>query len=71
MQVTTFEGVVQNGQIRLTSNIQLPESTKVYVLIPGLEDKRTFRVYSPRLVHPEQAIDFKKQLVEEEPNASL
>ena len=71
MQVTTFEGVVQNGQIRLIGNIELPESTKVYVLIPGLEDKRTFRVYSPRLAHPEQAIDFKKEMVEEVANASL
>lgn len=65
MQVTTFEGIVQNGQIRLAGNIQLPESTKVYVLIPSLEDKRTFRVYNPRLAHPEQAIDFKKEMVEE------
>jgi len=32
MSVTTFEGVVENGQIRLPADICLPEKTKVYVI---------------------------------------
>jgi hypothetical protein len=71
MQVAAFEGVVENGQIRLTTNINLPEKTKVYVIIPGFETKKGFHVYSPRLAHPEQAADFQKEFVEDLPNASL
>ena len=71
MQVTTFEGIVENGKIRLITNINLPEKTKVYVIIPGFETRKVAHVYSPRLVHPEQAADFKKEIIEEQPNADV
>ncbi len=71
MQVTTFEGVIENGKIRLKTNINLPEKMKVYVIIPGFETKKVAHVYSPRLVHPEQAVDFKKEVIEELPNAGV
>lgn len=71
MQVTTFEGIVENGKIRLITNINLPEKTKVYVIIPGFETRKVAHVYSPRLVHPEQAADFKKEIIEELPNADV
>ena len=60
MQVTTFEGVVENGKIRLNTNINLPEKTEVYVVIPDYKTKKTAHIYSPSLVHPEKAVDFKK-----------
>ena len=63
MPVTAFEGVVENGQIRLKNSVRLPENAKVYVIIPGLETKKTVRVYSPRLAHREQAADLKKEVV--------
>ena len=34
MTLSTFEGIVENGQIRLRDNVTLPENTKVYVIIP-------------------------------------
>lgn len=72
MQVTAFEGVIENGQIRLNTNVDLPEKTKVYVIIPGYEtDKKTVHVYSPRLVHPEQATDFTKEVIEGLSNAGV
>ncbi|MBN1314057.1 MAG: hypothetical protein JXA42_01270 [Anaerolineales bacterium] len=71
MQITTIEGVVENGTIRLKTNINLPDKLKVYVIIPGLETKEVAHVYSPHLVHPEQAIDFKKEVIEESPNAGV
>lgn len=71
MQVTTFEGIIENGQIKLTTKVNLPEKTKVYVVVPGLETERVVHIYSPRLVHPEQIADFKIEIVEEHPNASL
>jgi len=37
MQVTTFQGVIENGQIRFDADVEIPEKTKVYVVVPGLE----------------------------------
>ena len=71
MSVTTFEGVVENGQIRLAANICLPEKAKVYVIIPNGAVPPPALVASPRLVHPEEAIAFKMEMIQETPNAGL
>ncbi len=71
MGVRTFEGIVEKGQIRLPATVRLPEKTKVYVVIPDMEVQAVAYIGSPRLVHPEQAADFKKEVVEELPDASL
>ena len=71
MGVTTFEGIVEKGQIRLPATIRLPDSTKVYVVIPGIEVEPTLYIGSPRLVHPEQAVDFQKEVLEELPDAGV
>ena len=71
MGVTTFEGIVEKGQIRLPAAVRLPERTKVYVVIPDIEVQGVTYISSPRLVHPEQAADFKKEVVEELPDAGL
>ncbi|MDX1961693.1 MAG: hypothetical protein SFX18_00985 [Pirellulales bacterium] len=34
MPVTTFEGIVRNGQVRLIGNAALPENATVYVVVP-------------------------------------
>ncbi len=65
MAVTTIEAVVENGQIRLPSSVRLPEKAKVYVLIPDVSVSPVSYVGSPRLIHPEQAADFQKEVVEE------
>ncbi len=64
MMISTFEGVVENGQIRLCDNVNLPEKTKVYVVIPNLETAPKVHIYSPRLVNKNQASDFTKQVIE-------
>ncbi|MCB8986771.1 MAG: hypothetical protein H6661_03360 [Ardenticatenaceae bacterium] len=71
MQVQAFEGVVENGQIRLKTNVKLPEEMKVYVIIPDFEAQKVVHVYSPRLAHPEEAIDLKKEVIEELSNAGV
>ncbi len=71
MQVTAYEGIIENGQIRLKTNVNLPEKMRVYVIIPNLETQKTVHIYSPRLAHPEQSADFKKEIIEELPNADL
>lgn len=37
MAVTTFQGTIENGQVRLAANANLPEKTKVYVVVPDFE----------------------------------
>lgn len=71
MAISTFEGVVKNGQIRLLDNVTLPENTEVYVVIPDFEAVPRAHVHSPRLVHPEQAADFVKQVVPVADDAGL
>ena len=69
MAMLTVEGVFENGRIRLSDSLALPEHTKVYVIIPDVEAKPL--AYSPRLVRPEQAKDFTKQIIEVPPDAGL
>ena len=65
MSVMTLEGVVVNGQIQLTTEIQLPNKTKVYVVIPNVQPNPTARIVTPRLANPKQAKDFKLEVVSE------
>jgi hypothetical protein len=71
MPILTLEGIVENGQIRLRDSVRLPDHTKVYVVIPEVETVPQVHVYSPRLVRPEQAADFAKQVIEVSADAEL
>ncbi len=64
MAISTFEGIVENGQIRLLDHIKLPENAKVYVVLPNIETVPPAHIYSPRLVNPAQAADFVKEVIE-------
>jgi len=71
MGVRTFEGVVEQGRVCLPATVRLPERAKVYVIVPDVEVQTVAFIGSPRLVHPEQAADFKKEVIEEPPDAGL
>ncbi|HEY3229736.1 MAG TPA: hypothetical protein VGJ87_10975 [Roseiflexaceae bacterium] len=71
MSVITLEGVVEHGQIRLKTDVQLPDNTTVYVVIPDIEIQQTARVLTPHLTHPEQAADFKLEVIEETSDARV
>ena len=71
MKGATYEGIVQNGKIRLPDGIHLPELTKVYVVVPEAESKLIGHLRSPRLAHREQAIDFKKEIIDEANDAGV
>ncbi len=64
MSVMTLEGIIDHGQIRLKTNMHLPDNTKVYVIIPDVQIEQVVRISSPRLAHPEQAADFAMEIVE-------
>jgi hypothetical protein len=71
MKVATYEGFIENGKVRLPDNIHLPEKAKVYVIVPDVEVQLVDYIASPRLVHPEQAENFKKEVIQEINDASL
>lgn len=64
MSIKAFEAIVEKGQIKLPANIKLPEKAKVYVLVPDEEVVKVAHIYSPRLAKPEQAVDFIKEVIE-------
>jgi predicted DNA-binding antitoxin AbrB/MazE fold protein len=69
--IHTYEAIYESGVIRLIDDIRLPEHTKVYVIVPEHIEKPGYRIRSPHLVHPQQAADFVKEVVEEDFDASL
>ena len=74
MAVTTYEGVVENGKIRLKAGVKLPENAKVYVVVPDLKTagkKKVVQILSPHLVRREDAARFKMKVTEEKPNARV
>lgn len=71
MGVMALEGIVDHGTIRLMSSVHLPDNTKVYVIVPEIHVERATRVSSPHLAHPEQAEDFRMEIVAETPDAGL
>ena len=71
MGVVTLEGIVEQGQIKLTDNVRLPEQTKVYVVVPDAQAMPPVHVRTPRLADPKQAADFALEVVESSPDARL
>ena len=70
MSTKTCEGKVINGRIELPADANLPENSRVLVVVPDGADPLLGRVASPRLANPEQAKDFVME-VEEASDASL
>lgn len=70
-RLATYEGVVENGHVTLPPNADIPDKTRVYVLVPDADAKRIPHVFSPRLVHPEQAKDFVKEVIEDTTDAGV
>jgi hypothetical protein len=71
MKIATYGATVENGQIRLTEAVRLPERAKVYVVVPGVEELARFHIRSPRLAQPERAVDFVKEVTKEPRDAAL
>jgi hypothetical protein len=71
MKVTTYEGTIENGQIKLPEDVHLPENARVYVVIPEVAEAPVPRIRSPRLARQDQAADFVKTVVEDRGDAHL
>jgi hypothetical protein len=66
MKVITYEAVVEGGEVKLPRTVKLPEHAKVYVVVPGIEDRPPSMIRTPHLLRPEQAADFAMEIVEGE-----
>jgi hypothetical protein len=70
-KLATYEGIIENGRVTLPPNTDIPDKTRVYVLVPDAETQPTLHIASPRLVHSEQAKDFGMQVTEDTADASV
>ena len=70
-KLSTYEGIVENGHVTLPLNADIPEKTRVFVVVPDVETQLPPRIASPRLVHPEQAKDFELQVIEDTTDADV
>lgn len=59
MDGITYQATVVNGQIQLPVSVCLPENGKVLVIVPAAPLPA---VRGPRLLHPDEAIDFQLTL---------
>jgi hypothetical protein len=67
----TFECIVENGLVRLPVGLDVPNHTKVLVTVPETESEPVARVFSPRLVRPEESRDFDKLVIEDAADAGV
>lgn len=65
MKAITFEATIVNGQIKLVDSITLPEHLRVLVVVPEGLPARPLQNRSPRLVNPDDAADFIKEVTED------
>ena len=70
-KLSTYEGVVENGHVTLPADADIPENTRVYVLVPDANAQSTYKVMSPRLAHPDQAKDFELEVAKDSDDADL
>jgi hypothetical protein len=63
MHLTTFEAVVENGQVRLPPNVVLPERQAVLVVVPDGPASPNRTPTGFRLANPEDASKFEMKVV--------
>jgi len=64
-KLATYEGVVENGHVTLPPEADIPDKTRVYVLVPDPGLDRAYKIMSPRFADPEQAKDFRLEVIDE------
>ena len=68
-KLSTYEGVVEHGHVKLPPDADIPDNTHVYVLVPNRDN--SYKIMSPRLADRSMAKDFVKEVIDETPNANL
>jgi hypothetical protein len=70
-KLATYEGIIEDGRVRLPSDAGIPEKTRVYVLVPEAETLSATYVASPHLADPQQARDFQMEVIEDATKAGV
>ncbi len=70
-RLATYEGIIENGRVRLPPNVGIPEKTRVYVLVTDTENLTVPYVASPHLANREQVKDFEKRIIEDTIDADV
>ena len=65
MATAIFDGVVEDGRVRLAPGTTLPERAKVYVVVPdpAPTTRPPIHIPGPRLARPEDAKRLAKQVI--------
>lgn len=71
MKNNSFKGIPEDDRIRLTDGVQRPDNVKVRVIVRDASNHQSVHVSSPRLVRPEQSIDFKKEVLKKMSDVDL
>ena len=71
MKVTTYEATVHDGRVLLPADAQIPDNTRVYVVVPSTNDATRARILSPHLVHREEIDDFVMRVEPESDDARV
>jgi hypothetical protein len=66
MSVTTFEGVIENGRVRLPEGVVIPEKQTVFVVVPDPVQPMTRTIPSVRLADPDDAAKFEMKVTWED-----
>ncbi len=45
MEVITFQATIENGQVRFETDVNLPEKTKVYVVVPEFDSSASSKKF--------------------------
>ena len=56
----TFEGTVENGLVRLSEGVVLPDRAKVYVVLPDVVGGTAPSIRSPRLLRSRAGRGFRQ-----------
>jgi hypothetical protein len=62
MPVITFEAIVENGQVRLSPEVVLPERQRVFVVVPDAVASPTHKLPGVRLADPSDAAKFEMKV---------
>jgi len=70
-RLATYEGIIENGRVKLPPDAGIPDRTRVYIVVPDGEAISVPYIASPHLANREQAKDFEKRIIEDTTDASL
>jgi hypothetical protein len=62
MSVTTFEGIIENGRVRLPEGVVLPEQQTVFVVVPNTNPPTTKKLPRLRMTNPDDAAKFEMKV---------